>query len=185
MSRSDAQLRPTASSSGGDNQVGATSGYSTTTITPGSGTSSDSGFGEMDSISRVPEQQQALRERTRDGDLDEDERNFQTDAQSTYSARNPQTKRPFRRKFKPLFVKEGKLRPFRLLKQDVLNVKRRFIGDWTTFNQLIFASAVYVFFTNLLPGITFASDLYVRTGKSWGTIEIVFSTGLCGIIFSL
>lgn len=79
----------------------------------------------------------------------------------------------------------GPLRPFRLVKQDIINLRRRYISDWTVFNQLIFASAVYVFFTNLLPGITFASDLYVRTGKSWGTIEVVFSTGLCGIIFSL
>jgi len=62
---------------------------------------------------------------------------------------------------------------------------KRYLGDWTIFNQLIVASAVYVFFTNLLPGITFASDLYVLTGKSWGTIEVVFSTGLCGVIFSL
>lgn len=79
----------------------------------------------------------------------------------------------------------GPLRPFRLLKQDIVNLRRRYISDWTVFNQLIFASAVYVFFTNLLPGITFASDLYVLTGKNWGTIEVVFSTGLCGVIFSL
>ena len=59
------------------------------------------------------------------------------------------------------------------------------MSDWSVFNQLIVASAVYVFFTNLLPGITFASDLYVLTGKSWGTIEVVFSTGLCGVIFSM
>lgn len=50
---------------------------------------------------------------------------------------------------------------------------------------MIVASAVYVFFTNLLPGITFASDLDVQTGKSWGTIEVVLSTGLCGVIFAL
>lgn len=79
----------------------------------------------------------------------------------------------------------GPLRPFRLIKQDILNLRRRYVSDWTVFNQLIFASAVYVFFTNLLPGITFASDLYVLTGQNWGTIEVVFSTGLCGIIFSL
>jgi hypothetical protein len=71
------------------------------------------------------------------------------------------------------------------VKQDLVNLRQRYVSDWTVFNQLIFASAVYVFFTNLLPGITFASDLYVLTGKSWGTIEVVFSTGLCGIIFSL
>ena len=77
------------------------------------------------------------------------------------------------------------IRPFRLLNQDLKNLRLRYVSDWTVFNQLIIASAVYVFFTNLLPGITFASDLYVLTGKSWGTIEVVFSTGLCGVIFSL
>lgn len=77
------------------------------------------------------------------------------------------------------------LQPFRLFRQDLHNIKSRYMSDWTVFNQLIVASGVYVFFTNLLPGITFASDLYVLTGKSWGTIEVVFSTGLCGVIFAV
>ncbi|KAF2400926.1 hypothetical protein EJ06DRAFT_530015 [Trichodelitschia bisporula] len=83
------------------------------------------------------------------------------------------------------FRRDGALRPFRLLRQDLGNLPKRWLSDWGTFNQLILASAVYVFFTNLLPGITFASDLYVLTGKNWGAIEVVFSTGLCGIIFSI
>lgn len=87
-------------------------------------------------------------------------------------------------KWKRYFGPGGNLRPFRLLKQDAVNLKGRYLSDWTLFNQQVFASAVYIFFTNLLPGITFASDLYSLTGKSWGTIEIVFSTGLCGIIFA-
>lgn len=86
---------------------------------------------------------------------------------------------------KALFVPEGPLRPFRLLRQDFNNIPKRYVSDWTVFNQLVFASAVYVFFTNLLPGITFASDLYNLTGRNWGTIEVVLSTGLCGIIFSV
>lgn len=77
------------------------------------------------------------------------------------------------------------IRPFRLITADIRSLRLRYASDWTTFNQLIFASAVYVFFTNLLPGITFASDLYVLTGKSWGTIEVVLSTGLCGIVFAM
>ena len=77
------------------------------------------------------------------------------------------------------------LHPFRLLFRDSRSLRQRYASDWTTFNQLIVASAVYVFFTNLLPGITFASDLFVLTGQSWGTIEVVLSTGLCGILFSL
>ncbi|KAM5360577.1 hypothetical protein ACJZ2D_013654 [Fusarium nematophilum] len=83
------------------------------------------------------------------------------------------------------FGKGGKLRPFRLLKQDMINLRGRYLSDWQVFNQQVVASAVYIFFTNILPGITFASDLYTLTGKSWGTIEVVFSTGLCGLIFSL
>ncbi|KAH7271423.1 HCO3 transporter family-domain-containing protein [Fusarium solani] len=83
------------------------------------------------------------------------------------------------------FGKGGKLRPFRLLKQDMVNLKSRWVSDWQVFNQQVIASAVYIFFTNILPGITFASDLYTLTGKSWGTIEVVFSTGLCGLIFSV
>ncbi|CAK1364863.1 unnamed protein product [Cercospora beticola] len=83
------------------------------------------------------------------------------------------------------FRKNGTLRPARLLQQDVKQYLQRWPTDWSIFNQLVLASAVYVFFTNLLPGITFASDLFQRTGQNWGTIEIVFGTGLCGIIFSL
>ncbi|EAA35044.1 hypothetical protein GE21DRAFT_305 [Neurospora crassa] len=83
------------------------------------------------------------------------------------------------------FKKGGKLQPFRLLRQDIHNLRQRYVSDWTVFNQLVVASAVYVFFTNILPGITFANDLFVLTGESWGTIEVVFSTGLCGLIFSL
>lgn len=104
---------------------------------------------------------------------------------ATYSTMAPPSAISLTQKLRTYFGKGGKLRPFRLLKQDVRNIRRRYVGDWTLFNQLVFASAVYVFFTNILPGITFASDLYVRTGMNWGTIEVVFSTGLCGVIFSL
>ncbi|KAL9123177.1 MAG: hypothetical protein Q9187_000260 [Circinaria calcarea] len=99
--------------------------------------------------------------------------------------------RPSKHTPKPLRVLRGSissggpLRPFRLIRQDLRHLKKRYPSDWTLFNQLVLASAVYVFFTNLLPGVTFASDLYVSTGQNWGTIEVIFSTGLCGIIFSI
>ncbi len=93
--------------------------------------------------------------------------------------------RPSRaRAFASLFRAGGTLQPFRLLRQDFANLRSRYGSDWRTFNQLVLASAVYVFFTNMLPGITFASDLYVLTGQSWGSIEVVFSTGLCGLVFA-
>jgi len=95
---------------------------------------------------------------------------------------HPTDRRPISLKVRKWLGPKGKLRPFR---QDINNIKSRYVSDWMLFNQLVFASAVYVFFTNILPGITFASDLYVLTGHTWGTIEVVFSTGLCGLIFSM
>ena len=72
-----------------------------------------------------------------------------------------------------------------LIFQAFHSLRVRYVSDWTVFNQPVVASAVYAFFTNLLPGITFASDLYVLTGKSWGVIEVVVSTGLCRVILIL
>ena len=89
------------------------------------------------------------------------------------------------RKLKSSLGRGGKLQPFRLLQEDLWNLRHRWVSDWCLFNQLVLASAVYVFFTNLLPGITFASDLYELTGQAWGTIEVIFSTGICGLIFAV
>ncbi|KAF6825678.1 hco3-transporter family protein [Colletotrichum musicola] len=120
---------------------------------------------------------ESSRGKKRDSESRED---LDADASSTTRQRKRQLGR-----WRGYFSRGGKLRPFRLLKEDFRNFRLRYISDWTVFNQLVLASAVYVFFTNILPGITFASDLYVLTGESWGTIEVVFSTGLCGIIFAL
>ncbi|KAJ5176669.1 uncharacterized protein N7482_002546 [Penicillium canariense] len=117
------------------------------------------------------------------GDFDSEGHHHDSDAHSIITP-SKHTPKPFQ-KLRGTVATGGPLRPFRLVKQDLVNLRRRYVSDWAVFNQLIFASAVYVFFTNLLPGITFASDLYVLTGKSWGTIEVVFSTGLCSMIFSL
>lgn len=91
---------------------------------------------------------------------------------------------PHRSRINRLVGPNAPLRPFRLIKSDLKGIKARYSSDWF-FNQLILASAVYLFFTNLLPGITFSSDLYVLTDKNYGAIEVVFSTGLCGCIFAL
>ncbi len=98
---------------------------------------------------------------------------------------NHDTQRNFIQRLSSPFRRKGPLQPFRLLRQDLRNLTQRYTSDWTVFNQLVLASAVYVFFTNLLPGITFASDLYELTGKNWGSVEIVLSTGLCGVIFAV
>ncbi|KJZ75954.1 hypothetical protein HIM_04778 [Hirsutella minnesotensis 3608] len=116
---------------------------------------------------------------TSDSPSDEDGANAAINTASSPGGRGPAKARA------TYFGPAGKLRPFRLLRGDAANVRRRWLSDWAVLNQQVVASAVYIFFTNILPGITFASDLYVLTGKSWGTIEVVFSTGLCGVVFAL
>lgn len=150
---------------------------------------------ESSSSSRLPEKVREIPEKDipeSGTDIDDGQREttafeneLRDQADATYSSMHPRTKGLNISKWKTCFAPGGTLRPFRLLRQDVGNIRKRYISDWTLFNQLVFASAVYLFFTNLLPGITFASNLYMLTGMTWGTIEVVFSTGLCGIIFSL
>ncbi|KAJ3416594.1 hypothetical protein HDV05_000876 [Chytridiales sp. JEL 0842] len=47
------------------------------------------------------------------------------------------------------------------------------------------AASVYTFFTSIGPGITFSSYLFNSTGALYGVPEVLLSTSLCGIIFSL
>lgn len=156
------------------------------TMVPVSGSSSSSALGEKgeeqrsrDITNSSPDIELAQAQAT------DFEKDFHTQTDANFAEVLPRSKKPLKAKVKIWFAPGGKLRPFRLLRQDIGNIRKRYLSDWTTFNQLVFASAVYVFFTNILPGITFASDLYVLTGMTWGTIEVVFSTGLCGVVFSL
>ncbi|SMQ48587.1 unnamed protein product [Zymoseptoria tritici ST99CH_3D7] len=91
----------------------------------------------------------------------------------------------FTRMLRPFTRRDGALRPFRLFFADLTILSRRYLSDWTVFNQVVLASGIFIFFTNLLPGITFASDLYDLTGSNWGTIEIVLSMGICNAVFTL
>ncbi|KAL4913956.1 HCO3 transporter family-domain-containing protein [Aspergillus aurantiobrunneus] len=134
-------------------------------------------------VSSLPPRSEPRQRRGRVGVHENDQ---ETERDDVHSIITPSKHTPtVLRTLKGSIASGGPLRPFRLIKQDIQNIRRRYATDWSIFNQLIFASAVYVFFTNLLPGITFASDLYVLTGKSYGTIEVVLSTGLCGLIFSI
>ena len=154
-------------------------------LEPGKRSNSDFALGEMPQEppkQEIKESEPDLRSTPKETNF---EKEYHQQTEATYSSMTPRSKLPLKLRLKALFTQEGKLRPFRLLRQDMGNIRKRYLSDWSTFNQLVFASAVYVFFTNILPGITFASDLYVLTGMTWGTIEVVFSTGLCGIIFSL
>lgn len=52
-------------------------------------------------------------------------------------------------------------------------------------NLKVGASVLFMFFTSIGPGLTFANLLDEKTDQTIGVIEVMFSTALCGIMASL
>lgn len=53
------------------------------------------------------------------------------------------------------------------------------------YNYRVIPSAIYIFFTNLLPAIAFAQDMFDRTDNSYGVNEVLMSSAIAGVIFGL
>ncbi|KAG7193789.1 uncharacterized protein KQ657_000482 [Scheffersomyces spartinae] len=52
-------------------------------------------------------------------------------------------------------------------------------------NYRVIPLTIFVFFTNLLPAIAFAQDMFDRTNNAYGVNEILFSSALAGVVFGL
>ncbi|KAI9899813.1 hypothetical protein N3K66_006274 [Trichothecium roseum] len=78
------------------------------------------------------------------------------------------------------------LRPGRGMWQDI---RRRFpyyasdITDAWTYRTL--ASAIRMYFVNLLPAVAYTLEMYRRTGEFYGINEALFSSALAAIVFSV
>ncbi|KAF7999010.1 hypothetical protein HF325_006542 [Metschnikowia pulcherrima] len=53
------------------------------------------------------------------------------------------------------------------------------------YNYRVIPSVVYIFFTNLLPAIAFAQDMFDRTNNLYGVNEVLMSSALAGVVFGL
>ncbi|KAG7835703.1 hypothetical protein KL942_005069 [Ogataea angusta] len=61
-----------------------------------------------------------------------------------------------------------------------------YVSDITDgFTYRVIPAAVYIFFTNLLPAMAFAQDMYDHANRSYGTNEVLLSSAMAGIIFGL
>ncbi|GMM35990.1 Bor1 protein [Saccharomycopsis crataegensis] len=69
------------------------------------------------------------------------------------------------------------------------DVKGRLPYYWSDFqdawNYRVIPSVVYIFFTNILPAIAFAQDMFDNTNNSYGVNEVLFSSALAGVVFGL
>jgi hypothetical protein len=82
--------------------------------------------------------------------------------------------------------------PMQLI-EEVLGRLPCYLDDWTLpflgggekFRRTL-AASIFIFFASLGPAITFASFLAERTGNlNYGTNEILFSTGLSGVLYAI
>lgn len=53
------------------------------------------------------------------------------------------------------------------------------------YNYRVIPSTVFIFFTNLLPAIAFAQDMFDATNNSYGLNEVLISTAVGGVAFGL
>lgn len=53
------------------------------------------------------------------------------------------------------------------------------------YNYRVIPSLTYVFFTNLLPAIAFAQDMFDKTNNLYGVNEVLMSSALAGVAFGL
>lgn len=59
-------------------------------------------------------------------------------------------------------------------------------SDFTdAFNYRVIPSTTYIFFTNLLPAIAFAQDMFDQTNNLYGVNEVLMSSAMAGVVFGL
>lgn len=59
-------------------------------------------------------------------------------------------------------------------------------SDFTdAFNYRVIPSTAFIFFTNLLPAIAFAQDMFDKTDHAYGVNEVLMLSALAGVVFGL
>lgn len=76
--------------------------------------------------------------------------------------------------------------PFKGIYRDLKHRLPYYVSDWTDgFNYRVIPATIYMYFTNLLPAIAFAQDMFDRTHNSYGVNEVLLSSAMGGIVFGL
>lgn len=76
--------------------------------------------------------------------------------------------------------------PFKGMYRDMKGRMPYYISDWVdAWNYRVIPSTVYIFFTNLLPAIAFAQDMFDNTNNSYGVNEVLLASSVGGIVFGL
>ncbi|ODV82122.1 uncharacterized protein CANTADRAFT_43734 [Suhomyces tanzawaensis NRRL Y-17324] len=61
-----------------------------------------------------------------------------------------------------------------------------YVSDFTdAWNYRVIPSTTFIFFTNLLPAIAFAQDMFDKTQRLYGLNEVLLSSAIGGVVFGL
>jgi hypothetical protein len=79
------------------------------------------------------------------------------------------------------------MRPFASgIKSDLSKRIPLYYDDWIAgWNPRVLAATLLIYFASIGPGITFASQLNRTTDGALGASEVIFSTAISGIIYSI
>lgn len=76
--------------------------------------------------------------------------------------------------------------PFSGMIKDIRGRLPYYLSDWTdAWNYRVVPSTVFMYFSNLLPAIAFAQDMFDRTDNAYGVNEVLLSSAIGGIVFGL
>ncbi|KAL6064778.1 Anion transporter [Balamuthia mandrillaris] len=72
------------------------------------------------------------------------------------------------------------------IRQDLARRLPYYLDDWREgFHLRVPAAVLFMFFTSLAPAVTFGVYLQDNTDQHLGVVEVLLSTAICGILFSL
>ena len=80
---------------------------------------------------------------------------------------------------------------FEGMRRDLLGRLPHYLDDWThPFSSLrtlskVIASVVFMFFSSTIPAITFAAFLITATNNQYGVVEVLLSTAIAGVAWSI
>ncbi|KAF4456222.1 hypothetical protein F53441_1585 [Fusarium austroafricanum] len=69
------------------------------------------------------------------------------------------------------------------------DIRRRlphYVSDWTdAWDYRVVPATIYMYFANILPALAFSLDMFQKTGSNYGVNEVLLSSVLGAVIFSL
>ncbi|KAI1072195.1 hypothetical protein LB507_003155 [Fusarium sp. FIESC RH6] len=79
-----------------------------------------------------------------------------------------------------------KIHPFRGMIKDVRRRLPYYVSDWTdAWDYRVVPATVYMYFANILPALAFSLDMFQKTGSNYGVNEVLLSSVLGAVVFSL